>query len=127
MDNLVETAKIISEIEKLLTKLKKNIFIKDKNDMRIKKDVVFYYEESIIIANKKVINLTKTERYIMNTMLNAENNIVSYETLCSNVYGYYDSSAVTNIRVAISRLRKKVNKYFTIETSNTKGCYLKFN
>lgn len=125
MGNLVETDKIISEIEKLLIKLKKNIFIDNRNDMKIKKDVVFYYNESLIIAHKKVIHLTKTEKYIMNTLLNSENKYASYELLCTNVYGYYDEAAIVNIRVAISRLRKKVTKYFNIEVLSSKGCCIK--
>lgn len=125
MGDLVEASKIVSDIEKLLAKLKKNIFITDKNNKRIKKDVVFYYDESLIIARKKVINLTKTEKYIINTLLDSENCFATYENLCNSVYGYFDDSAIVNIRVAISRLRKKVQKYFTIEVLTSQGCCLK--
>ena len=125
MSNLVEATQIVSDIEKLLTKLKKNIFVDDKNNKRIKKDVVFYYDESLIIAHRKVIHLTKTEKYIINTLLDSENFFSTYESLCSNVYGYYDDSAIKNMRVAISRLRKKVGKYFTIEVVSSRGCCLK--
>ena len=128
-EDLTKASELICELEKVLAKLKKSIFTVDKdgmpkNNMTIKKGVVFYYEESLIIAHKKMISLTKTERYILNTLLCSENYFASYENLCQKVYGYYDDAAIVNIRVAISRLRKKVGKHFNISTMTNKGCYI---
>ena len=127
--DFVKAAEIISEMERMLAKLKKTIFTTDesgmpKNNMTIKKGVVFYYEESLIIAHKKLIKLTKTDRYILNTLLCSENYFASYELLCQKVYGYYDKGAIVNIRVAISRLRKKVSEYFEINSMTSQGCFI---
>ena len=127
--DFAKAAEIISDMEKMLAKLKKTIFTTDesgmpKKNMTIKKGVVFYYEESLIIANKKIIKLTKTDGYILNTLLCSENYFATYEALCQKVYGYYDKGAIINIRVAISRLRKKVSEHFEINSMTSKGCFI---
>lgn len=126
MNNLVEATSIISEMEKLMMKLRKCLnvtvdFVIPKQQVFIKDDIVFYYDKAILDIRSRIVKLTKNEKYLINILLNMEGFFATKEILCKQIYGYYDKAAENALNIAVTRLRKKLNKDFQIKTIRNNG------
>ena len=119
-NNLISATEIVSEIEKLLVKLKQSInfefdYVIPCTEVLIKDEIIFFYDKSLIKVGQKEIYLTKKQKYLVNALVNSKEYTAPFEFLCDKVYGYYDKAAVDALNTAVYRLRKKLNENIQID------------
>lgn len=68
-----------------------------------------------LICNNNIINLSKTERHLLELFLTKHPSPVSYDAIDENIYDY--SSTKNAIKLLISSLRQKINKESIINIS----------
>ena len=112
---------IVIQIKNLLDKLLILNKGKNKNEFNLELDS----ETNKLICPKQDIKLTKIEFSIMESLLYSDKHFCTYDELCKKIYLHeYDISTRGALAVALSRLRKKLNKVVIIKSINHKGVKL---
>ncbi len=98
----------LDELQLRMMQVCKNVLHEDEESLTLAEGLQYDLKQFILTYNDKQVLLSRTEKDILNMLLNHYNQIVSIGMFQDEIWGEYIDPA--NVRVQINNLRKKLPK-----------------
>lgn len=111
-----EVIERINTIFRRIDKVKENIEENNRDIIILNSDIKIYRDEGIVKKKDNIIELTRKEYKLLDTLVNNKNRVFTRENLLDIVWGYDYIGDIRTVDIHIQRIRKKLGLKSNIKT-----------